>query len=58
MKIAIPKYDYLSHMFSAINTSKPGDVIVVNTEEQKQLGERAKGRMCPDKDITFEVKDE
>ena len=39
-----------------IENSEDGDIIIVSSEAQKELGIRAKNRICPEKSITFLVK--
>lgn len=41
---------------AAIESAKDGDILVVTSDVQKQLGLRAKERMCPSKNITFECR--
>lgn len=54
MKIKIPAGNWHMALADAIESAKDGDVIVIKSDAQKQLGLSAKGRMCPNKDITFE----
>jgi hypothetical protein len=58
MKWTIPDMDSKEWLAEAIRDSVDDDVIIVKTEAAKELGERAKSRMCPDKKITFEVQGE
>ena len=39
-----------------IKNSEDGDIIIVSSEAQKELGIRAKNRRYPEKSITFLVK--
>ena len=57
MKHVIPTVNWHMALADAIDASQDGDVIVVQNEAQKELGEIAKSRVCPDKNITFEVKE-
>ena len=38
-----------------IEESEDGDTVLVHDDEQRELGKRAHGRMCPDKKLTFTV---
>lgn len=55
MRVEMPETDWHMKLADAIDNAKPGDVIVCHSEDMKRLGERAKNRMCPDKEIVFEV---
>ena len=52
----IPAGNWHIALAEVINDAASGDRIIVDTDEKKELGEIAKGRMCPDKDVTFEVR--
>lgn len=55
MRIVVALENWLAKLAEAIETSSDGDVIVVMSESTKELGKRAKARMYPLKDISFEV---
>lgn len=54
MRIRIPAGNRHMALAAAIESAKDGDILVVKSDVQKQLGLRAKERMCPSKNITFE----
>ncbi len=56
MEIEIPLGNWHMALADAIKDAQNGDVIIVKTEAQVELGGRAKERMCPDKEIMFEIK--
>jgi len=47
--------NWTNQLATLIEQAKDGDIIIVRSEAQKELGEKAKGRMCPDKKIEFRV---
>ena len=51
----IPSSNWTMHLADAIEESVDGDIIVVASEDAKELGQRAQRRMCPGKKITFQV---
>jgi hypothetical protein len=55
MKYNVPSADWLQKLADYIELAKDGDIIVVESDAAKELGERALKRMCPNKTITFEV---
>lgn len=55
MRIEIPKKDWHMELADAIERSADGDEIVCHSEEMKKLGEGAKKRMCPNKQVSFTV---
>lgn len=55
MEIRIQDRNWTTKLAAAINDSCDGDIIIVNTPAQKELGERAKLRLCPRKRIIFKV---
>lgn len=57
MKYEIPMKNWTEALASAIEKADDGDVIVVSNIKQIALGNSAKSRMCPDKKVTFELKD-
>lgn len=54
MEIKLPVGNWHTALTDAIEDAKDGDIIVVNSDAQKQLGLSAKKHLCPDKDIMFE----
>lgn len=58
MTITIPRTNWTMALADAIRDACDGDVIVVHNDDMRELGERAKGRMCPNKTLTFQVEDE
>ena len=56
MEYIIPTGNWHIALADNIELAKDGDVIIVQNESQKELGESAKQRMCPKKQIIFEVK--
>jgi len=56
MTHTIPAKNWTRALADSINNSQPGDSIIVATESQKQMGENAKQRICPNKSLSFEVK--
>ncbi len=56
MTHTIPAKNWTIALADSINKSQPGDIIIVTTESQKQMGEKAKQRTCPNKPLSFEVK--
>ena len=53
----IPSSNWPTALWAAIDCSVDGDIIVILNEAMRELGEEAKERMCPNKEITFEVRD-
>ncbi len=53
--IVIPEADWLMKLADAIEDSMDGDVIIVSSEAKQELGQSAKDRMCPDKNVTIVV---
>ncbi len=51
----ISSKNWTSALADAIVKAQHGDAIIVLTEAQKELGEHARLRMCPDKMIDFIV---
>lgn len=54
-KYTIPTTNWLQVLGDAVVDSLDGDVVVVSSEEMAELGKRALARMCPGKEVTFEV---
>lgn len=48
---------WLDVLTAHIEKAKDGDSITVRSEAAKELAERARLRMCPEKKIIFEVKE-
>jgi hypothetical protein len=57
MIYTIPARNCPTVLADAIEQSQDGDMIQVRNQAQKELAERAKRRMCPDKQIVFEIKE-
>lgn len=55
MKLIIPSRNWTTELAKAIENAKPGDIIIVKTKAQIELGQGAKKRMCPSKDISFQL---
>ncbi len=55
MRIVIPSSNPFAALADAIEVSKDGDVIEVDSQEMKELAEDAKERMCPAKQIAFAI---
>lgn len=51
--IVINRVNWPVKLADAVRDSQDGDVIQVATEAMRELGERAKARMCPDKNIAI-----
>lgn len=49
MEYTIPQANWTMALADLIEKSNDSDVIIVHSEEQKELAERAKSRMCPEK---------
>jgi hypothetical protein len=47
---------WLDKLATDIEKAKTGDVIVVKSEAAKELAERARLRMCPEKKIVFRAR--
>mgnify|MGYP000082100079 CR=1 FL=1 len=58
MKIEIPRKNWTSELSDAIRNSSDGDVIVCHGPAMMELGKLAAARMCPEKNISFEVEGE
>jgi len=54
----IPHANWHMALAIAIEETQDGDTIVVHNDAERELGEIAKERMCPQKQITFEVRGE
>jgi hypothetical protein len=54
-RISVPVENWTSALPQAIRDAEDDDVLLVDTEAKKELGETAHKRMCPEKHITFEV---
>lgn len=50
--------NWLKKLAISIEKAKDEDVIIVHSEAAKELAERARLRMCPEKKIIFEVGNE
>ncbi len=55
MRHKIPAANWPTHLADAIEVADDGDVIVCHSGSMKSLAERAHGRMCPDKLLSFPV---
>lgn len=55
MKHTLPVANWTTALADLIRDCADGDTIAVSNEDQKELGERAKARMCPGKSIAFEI---
>jgi len=53
MQYVIPAGGWVSRLADAIENAEAGDSIVVRSEAMLELAERARSRMCPEKQITF-----
>lgn len=53
----IPAGNWTIALADAIEQSVDGDVIVVDSDVKVELGQDAKDRMCPEKRLTFEVRE-
>ena len=53
MKHEIPVLNWHMALPKIINDANDGDTIICRTEDQKELAQRAAGRMCPDKHLSF-----
>ncbi len=53
----IPQANWHMALADAIEQSKDGDIIVVHNLSMKELAERAHGRMCPGKNIVFQIEE-
>lgn len=56
MRIELPVANWPTALTDAIEKSIDGDVILCHNEHMLRLEIQAKSRMCPDKDIKFEIK--
>lgn len=54
-RFTLEKATWVNHLTQLLNECQDEDVIIVHSPEQAELAERARGRMFPDKQITFEV---
>lgn len=52
----IPKAGWPTALANTIDECEGGDTIIVHTEAMFELGQIAHARMCPEKPITFEIK--
>lgn len=50
--------NWLKKLATDIEKAKNGDVVIVQNVAAKELAERARLRMCPEKKIVFEVRNE
>jgi vacuolar-type H+-ATPase subunit F/Vma7 len=50
----IPDVDWPKNLANSLKNSRDADVILVSTEAQKELAERAKERMCPEKKLIIQ----
>lgn len=55
MKHTVPVSNWHTALIETIHRAQDGDTIVVHTDAMRELGERARARICPSKNITFEV---
>ena len=55
MQYIVHSRNWTSQPADFITQATDGDIIVVVSDATKELGERARLRMCPDKRITFQV---
>ncbi len=55
MKITIPRANWHMALADAIEKAAPGDTILCHEEAMAELGRIAQSRMCPDKQLTFEI---
>ena len=51
----IPAGNWTQALVDKIELAKKGDVIEVHSHAMKELAEKARLRMCPQKNITFKV---
>ena len=58
MRHVIPLKNWHMELANAIDNANDGDTIVVHDEDMKQLALSAKSRMCPDKQLEFELSEE
>ena len=55
MRHQIPRANWHMVLADAIDKAEPGDTIVCHTEEMRELGLQARARMCPDKELIFDL---
>lgn len=58
MRYTIPTRSWTLMLWVAIAAAQDGDVIEVHNDAMQELAERARLRMCPDKNLTFEIEEE
>ena len=57
MKYILESKNWTTALAILIAQCEDGDEIVFGSDNIKQVGERAKNRMCPEKSVTFSVED-
>ncbi len=57
MRHEIDHVDWHMQLSNAIKIACNGDTIVCHNDSMRELAERARIRMCPDKVLTFELQD-
>jgi len=59
MRHIIPnEANWHTHLAGILGSSRPGDIIVCFSDSVRELADRAKRRMCPDKQLTFIVEED
>ena len=57
MRYDVPAKNWTMVLADFIEQTQDGDVIVIASEAAKELAEKAKNRMCPEKKISFKIRD-
>lgn len=55
MRHTIPTCNWPTALVDTIESAQDGDVIIVHTAAMQDLAEGARQRMCPHKNLVFEV---
>lgn len=59
MKIyTVPHNNWHMALADIIETAKDGDTIICHSDAMAELAERARTRMCPEKQLTFTTEEE
>jgi hypothetical protein len=56
-KHTVPVGNWHTALAALIREAASGDEIVVHNEAQRELAQRAKARMCPEKTLTFSIEE-
>ena len=55
MRHIIPERNWHMELANTIDNAQDGDTIVVHDEDMERLALRAKSRMCPNRELNFEI---